>query len=285
MEPNARYMLVGVSVAVVFTSLIAAILWMATSGFSKEDDKTFVIYFKQHSLAGLQIDSPVTMKGIKIGRVADFSISKLDIQKIKVIIKIEKYTPVRVDTEAVISRNLLTGLANIDLVHGTQDSPPLEEPGKGEKYPVINEGASELQAVTESLPDTLHGIQDAITKISQIFSDDNQKNIAGILDDVHKVTGAVAENDKAISAAVQNFASFFKDTGENTNGLKKEFSDTLKAVRVAAESFTQQSSRLGEQFSRTARSVTQATDKLSNPTSILRGPKSEELGPGEEIKK
>ncbi len=183
MESEAKYTFVGAVVVLVFVALIAAILWMSTDLGKKEMQK-YIVYFKENSLSGLEKDGIVTMKGVKVGTIAELSIFPEDIEKVKVVLEVEEGTPVRQNTEAAINRNFLTGIASIDLIHGTQKSPPLELTPPGEDAPVLKESISELQAVTNSLSETLQAIRDGANAVKL------QSSRLG--DDFHEMSKAIS---------------------------------------------------------------------------------------------
>ena len=150
MEPEARYAWVGVSVLVLLTAMIGALLWLVASGGHGEE-RTYRIYFARQSLEGLQIRSDVLMKGIRIGAVSGFTFSATRPGTVEATVAVDPAAPVRESTRAIVERNLVTGLAIIRLVSTTEDSPLLTTAPPGERDPVIAEGASQLQRVSDSL--------------------------------------------------------------------------------------------------------------------------------------
>ena len=141
MEPEARYTLVGTSVLILLALLTAAVVWLVASGQGK-DVQTYKIYFAKQSLEGLQNRSDVKMRGIRVGTVTHISFSTRRQGTVEVVVAVAPTTPVRESTQAVVDRNLITGLATIRLVNLTEDSPPLNGPPPGEDEAVIAEGAS-----------------------------------------------------------------------------------------------------------------------------------------------
>src|SRR5262249_12081003 len=151
-----------------------------------------------HSLDGLQINSDVRMKGIKVGSVASLQISKKNIALVKVNIRVDEDTPVKVDTRATIKRNLLTGLATVDLDKSSQESALLTEVKPDEEYPVIPEGRSELDEVAASVPDLIHDASESIKRLNALLSDENVQLVHDIVANVDRVTSAFAKRDKDI---------------------------------------------------------------------------------------
>ncbi len=147
MEPEAKYTLVGSAVLGLVVLVAAAIYWLATSGQGKEVH-TYTIYFSHQSLEGLQVRSDVRMKGIRVGAVTAFSFSPTRPGTVQVVVAVDPATPVKQSTQAVVDRNLITGVAAIRLQNAREDSPPLPEASAGENQ-VIAEGASQLQQFSE----------------------------------------------------------------------------------------------------------------------------------------
>ena len=91
------------------------------------------------------------MRGVKVGRVESYELSPQNINQVDVTIRVEEDTPVRENTTAVVSRNLVTGLARIDLITPTNPGPELLRNPAGEDYPVIAEGTSDLDQIADAL--------------------------------------------------------------------------------------------------------------------------------------
>jgi len=168
MESKANYALVGAIVIALVACLLGAALWISqtTAGQSQS---FYTIYFMEHSLSGLQVDSDVTMKGIRIGKVRSFKLSPIDIERVKVVVEVAEDSPIKHDTEAVISRNILTGLASIDLTGGTAGSSFRKGVPTGEKYPIIPEGRTELATIADSLPGLVEDLGKLATEARLVF--------------------------------------------------------------------------------------------------------------------
>ncbi len=288
------------------------ILWLAEA----TGDTTytnFTVYFKEHSLDGLQADSDVTMKGIKVGSVQDFYISPKDIEQIKVTLKLQEDTPVKVDTRAVIRRNLLTGLANIDLIHSSTESAPLTEVPEDEDYPVILEGRTELSAIADNLPAVIEDVSEAIHQASAFFTEENRAKFQAILSNVEKATQALSKNDQELQQLIPNINGVTKDLkemsksvtklSENTNAqletITTELVGILNQVKATTANLDKQVTELSASLSNTAQVLSVETanakqdlsvaaqnaartfERYDNPKRLLLGPNEGNLGPGE----
>ena len=301
MESNARYGLVG-SLVVIFTVLIvAAILWLAEVGVSR-DTAYYSVYFREQSLDGLQTDSDVTMKGIKVGTVTDLHIPRTDIERVKVTLKLDADTPIKTNTRAVLKRNLLTGLAFIDLTGSSQETPLLLSIPPGENFPVIPEGSTNLDAIAKSLPGLLTDIDRMVKNLEGTFSDENRVSITNTLANVEKLTGTLANdsvNFSELARELRDASAEVKKLAKNANtevaGLGTDAKESLDAMRTAAQSMksdtatiaqsmavmTTDFSRFVRDFNRTAEVFSTTMDKYTNPRAIILGPDEHAYGPGE----
>ena len=151
MEPETRYTVIGAVVLALIGAAVAGYLWLSSSGRAS-DFRFYTVYFERQSLSGLQVGGNVNMRGITVGRVEAYSLSRDNINRVKVDVRVQRDTPVRENTKAAVSRNVLTGIAHINL-----DTPDGAGPGTdqnvpdGERFPVIAEGTSNLDQIADSL--------------------------------------------------------------------------------------------------------------------------------------
>ena len=312
MDSNAKYTLVGVFILSFFAALVAALLWLSEAT-GERDSKKYLIFIRNHSLSGLQVNSAVTMKGIRIGSVLGYEIPSNDVERVKVQVSVEKSTPVKTDTRAVIKRNLLTGLAWVELKGSTERSPILSEVPEGEKYPIISEGRTDLDVLADSLPGLMEDVSEMVNRIGAIASPENAESVSVTLANLRKVSTTLAENDDHLAKTVKNMdllsQKLLKVTeplealSESADGtikeVRKRVLDGLEAVKEVATALNAETkkisdslrsgvdlalvdlSKLTKDLSRAAQSVALTMDELSNPREIITGPSEGQLGPGE----
>ena len=115
MESDPKYFRVGSFVIICTILLLIFVLWLSGVQDSR-NQKTYTIYFRQQTLDGLQKDSFVTMKGIKVGDVLDTK--RKDLAKTFVASSDEVETPAEQPAET-------SGDENVDSVQ------PTEQPDTG----------------------------------------------------------------------------------------------------------------------------------------------------------
>ena len=273
MEPHARYTLIGGVVMVLACALVAAALWI--SKFNERGQyKFYTVYFRQHSLSGLQVDGDVTMRGLKVGNVVNFEISPRDIQLVKVNLKLQSHAPVKVDTNAVINRNLLTGIANIDLVGGTQAARELDTIAQNEIYPVIPEGANTLEGIKNSLPEVLDNANRLLARASEFVSPDNKQTVSSLLQNLNQVSERLAKSEGHLQQALDAVAGVAEDLKALSQKLTQRSDSLGQAAEVALRT-------LSESIQQAAKKLAATADRLEDPRGLLGVPDRSTLGPGE----
>src|SRR3569623_398426 len=146
METEGRYTLVGAVVLAVVALLTLAIVWL-TGAADTIAYQTYTINFKEQSLAGLAVGSPVKLRGIKVGVVDGYRYSNQQEAAVAVPARIDEGVPVHCGATACIKRNLVTGIAAVEITNGPSEGPLLSKAPDGERYPVIAVGSSDIDKV------------------------------------------------------------------------------------------------------------------------------------------
>ena len=288
MEPNAKYIFVGASLIILVVVFVVAALWLAGSG-QEGEDHIFAVYFKQQTVAGLQIGSDVTMRGIKVAKVRSLRILPEESQGVLVTIRMNDDTPIRTNQVAVIQRNILTGLATIELQTGNDPGQILKAGTTDENAPAIKEGKDTLQSLRMSFEEIMLNINNSLSRLNNFFTPENQANLEQTLRNIRDLTGRA-------SARLDEFTRLdeFKGAGEQTTKLIEETRDfvkettkTLSALRKTttegATILSLKGTELADSMEKAAGGISSTADRYKDPRGILFGPASGSLGPGEGI--
>ena len=76
-------------------------------------------------MAGLNVDAPVKYLGVDVGKVSRIEIDPRNSQQVRLHFLIDRGTPIKQDSLAVLKTQGLTGIAYIELSGGSAGSPPL----------------------------------------------------------------------------------------------------------------------------------------------------------------
>lgn len=312
MESEARYAWVGGGIILLIVALVAALLWLQ-GALDHREFRRYTVYFRQHSLDGLQLNSDVKMYGIKVGKVVDFEILSTEAKNVRVVLELDAKTPVLEGAEATVSRNLVTGLAYIELENRRDGAVPLHGVPKGERYPVINEGAPRLARIAANLEQLAEQGNETLQRINQTLSDQNQKALGATLSGLATFSASLARNAPRIEAAIDATQAAAEDlrglssearqtlarsdarlerlgsqaetvlveARQAVQAMRREVGDTAAELRLATE--------LGlQELQRTGRTLKQAGDNVGDAAIAVRGatdavirPGAANLGPGE----
>lgn len=280
MEPDARYTLVGSAILVLTAAVILAVVWLRGRG-QQNLTRYYVIYFEKHSLSGLQVDSYVTMRGIRVGTVKNLHIQPDDIERVRVVVALAGGTPVKEDTRAVIQRNLLTGLASIDLVGGSQGAPPLETIEGREEHPVIPEGQPGLEELKQDLPELLRQTSAAIQDVRAFLSEENRENANRILANLEVATSNLTDTGRdmkktmdALYTMANDVKAFVREVGPEVRGARSAFEQSARSLSAATVD-------MSKDLGLAVQKLANAAERFEDPRAVLFGPEADVLGPGE----
>ena len=235
METRAHYVAVGAFVLAVIVVGFVAALSLGRVEFA-QDIKRYYIFFRG-SVSGLSKGSLVQYNGIRVGRVVDVRVDPDDLEKIDVVVEIDKdLVPIKTDARAFIETNLLSGVATIQIRGGTSQAKDLE-PEPGHRYPVIAAGSSVFQRVSEAGPQLLDHLMVAVDNLNDLLNPQNRKAISDTLQNIRRITEAFVAPSEEAGELVKNanttvlemtkLLDHVDQSYTERGGLKDEASQTL----------------------------------------------------------
>ncbi|MEZ5729472.1 MAG: MlaD family protein [Burkholderiaceae bacterium] len=253
MEPETRYTVVGAIVVALTLAMIWSVVWLSRTG-AASDYRFYTIRFERQSLEGLQLGGDVNMRGIKVGRVEDYAIERENINQVNVTVRVQRRTPVSENTTALIARNIVTGVARIDLRTPGVPGPELVAVPPNERYPVIPEGFSGFEQITESAnrlarsadsvlgglnallgPGNRNAIEQTLVSLRE-FSAGLQSRLARIDDATASFQAATASLQRTgdqVGESVRSLASAYQPLAGRAGAVLDEGSATLAELRTA----------------------------------------------------
>ena len=224
-----NYALVGAFVLVLGAALIAGALWLASGGaFQKKYDLYLAI--EEESVAGLNLNAPVKFNGVDVGKVRDIRIDPENPERVILLFAIERGTPIKDDTVAILKTQGLTGIAYVELTGGTRDAAPLgAKPGSD--YPVIRTKPSLSARLENVLTSVLAKLDSTSKNINAILSEENQASFKNALADIATVAHTIAARKETLDAGMVNAARTF----ENSAGASARMGPAIGRVGRAAD--------------------------------------------------
>ncbi len=311
MENKVNYVAVGLFVLVLAAVFVVGSIWLAAGGaFQKKYD--IYLAFVNESVSGLNLNAPVKYSGVEIGKVREIRLHPGNPNHVQLTLAIERGTPIKVDTIAMLNTQGLTGIAFIELTGGVATSPPLLATGKDE-YPVIRTKPSLSTRLENVLTTVLTKLDSTSTSVSAILSIENQAAIKSALADIAAVAHTLETHkdtlDTGIASAARTFDNSARVTAQlepmierisrSANAIEKMGNETalasvsarktVDAVGTDMKHFTAETlpevHRLLGEISVMTISLRRLSEQAErNPSSFIFGHKPVPTGPGESKK-
>ncbi len=312
MENDAHYTFVGGMVIAVSLLLAASFIWLM-GGASKIAYQPYSIYFHNESMDGLDINSAVTMRGIKMGEVTNYTFVRGKQESVRVDIKLDKTAPIHIDSRAYVKRSFITGLAVIEIHNPHASSPLLPTTSANGQYPIIAEGSSDLDKMTTSLSQMAKNGAQVLDKLNLVLSDDNRAAVAKTLRNVQVLSGQLIANKHTLDDTLRSFKDSADTVRQTASSLGRTSADMDEQIKLlggkAGTTFTKvdttlddlqqqsviisrqlqrltdaasyQLNQIGADVHRSADTITSTGQNLSNPRALIFNSGKPEPAPGE----
>lgn len=259
MEEKINFSVVGFFVLVLGTAMISGVLWFSSGKYYHKDYDFYLTYLEE-SVSGLKPDAPVSYRGVEIGHVHKIALAPGNIEQVQLTLAVERGTPVKVDTLAVLQTQGLTGISSIELNGGSLNSPPLQKK-VGEKYPVIKAAPSRIKRLDTALSGLIVNINRVSENFNILMGEGNQQAIRRTLADVEVLSHTLAARAAAIDSSLVNAAR----TMENTSRITKELPQLVQRTQRSVENFDRMTNELARTGIR-ARSAIDGTRQFTSET-------------------
>ena len=256
-----NYALVGAFVLLLGAVLIAGALWLASGGaFQKKYDLYLAI--EEESVAGLNLNAPVKFNGVDVGKVRDIRIDAENPERVKLLFAIERGTPIKDDTVAILKTQGLTGIAYVELSGGTRDAAPLSAK-PGSDYPVIQTRPSLSARLENVLTSVLAKLDSTSKNINAILSEENQASFKNALADIATVAHTIAARKETLDAGMVNAARTF----ENSAGASARLGPVIDRVGRAADAIEKMGNEVATTSAGAGRTVSAVGNDVKRFTS------------------
>ncbi len=175
--------------------------------FERKD--VYYVEFDDVSVTGLQVGGDVLYHGIKVGRVDNIKIKPQDVSKVIVSISMEAGTPIKEDVRAILVFVGITGLKAVELTGGSNEAETIKPKS------FIPTGTSTLDTITGKAESIVEKIDRIAANLENMTNEQNQKNIAGILEQTNLI---------------------LTDTRANLTGTLNSLNIIVRSVSVIADS-------------------------------------------------
>lgn len=217
METRSNQVLVGSVVLILLAATAIFTVWLARLGGGVE--KNYDIFFKQ-SVDGIAKGSAVSFSGVPSGQVTEIRLWQPDPQFVRVRIAVKEEVPILEGTTATIQGVGFTGVSQIQLDGATKGAKPITDIGPG-GVPVIPTKPGALGELLNSAPKLLERLSTLTERLTEVLSDENQKSITGILKNVDRLSGSLADRGPEIAATLAETRVAIRQAGAAAEQIGK----------------------------------------------------------------
>ncbi|NLO43853.1 MAG: MCE family protein [Candidatus Cloacimonetes bacterium] len=219
MVSKATKVRLGVFLVVGFMLILIFAAAVAGNKLRQNWDEYYIV-FDDYPVSGLQLGGTVNYQGIKVGRVKDIRIDPNDVKKVLLTIQVEPGTPIKEDTEAVLSLVGITGLKAVEIKGGTNEAMTLKP------LSYIKAGSTMIDNISDRAVSIVDKLDLIAENINEMTNAENRENIAKILEETGLILYETRQNVSSTMAALTRVAN-------NTAVLTDELSQNIETLTTS----------------------------------------------------
>lgn len=226
METRANYALIGAFVLMAAAAVIGFALWLGSSQFNRDFSQYDVIF---PGPVSLEEGASVRYIGIKVGEVESVRIDRRDASMVRARLRVDRSTPVKSDSTAIIDFAGITGVTFVQINAGSDAAGPLL-PQPYETVPVIDAGETPLAALFNGGAEIVGQAGMTIDQLAQLLTDENVAAMSDTLANVRDITSAISAEDAVLLAqAIETLASLER-AGDNLTEASTDITSVAASV-------------------------------------------------------
>lgn len=269
MEAKTHYTIVGFCVVLLCAALLGSALWLSTS-YDKKNYTSYIVYLNE-AVSGLNVDSAVKYNGVPVGSVYRIKLNPNNPQQVRLLLHIERGTPITHSTFATLISQGITGTTFVGLSASSGDLTPLKK-RFGEPFPVIPARPSLLNQLDHVLKEVSENVNVVSVRIKSVLDDENINNFKQSLANIRKFSNIM-------SVRANKLTKELTSAGENISSTMKAGKSALN--KISGEAFPP-TMQLLHKLNHVADNLEKVSNELrQNPSVIFRGTKPLTPGPGE----
>ncbi|MBA2664894.1 MAG: MCE family protein [Bradymonadaceae bacterium] len=226
MATRAQKMQLGIFVAVATALFVLTLVVLTGMQFWETRDE-YTIRIAE-SVSGLEVGAPVKFRGVRVGTVGAIRVMPGNVEEIEIRVLVDATTPIKVDTEAVVSTQGITGLKYIELMSGTESAAEL--PSGGE----IKAGLSVFDQLSGRAQDLSVKAEQLLNNLLVITRPENQQRLDSILMQVDTFWGHLNRLTAEIVETTVLVRTILEDNRAPINSAFKSIEQTSLSIQQVA---------------------------------------------------
>ncbi|MEM6557511.1 MAG: MlaD family protein [Pseudomonadota bacterium] len=226
METRANYALIGAFVLMAAAAVIGFALWLGSSQFNRDFSQYDVIF---PGPVSLEEGASVRYIGIKVGEVESVRIDRRDASMVRARLRVDRSTPVKTDSTAIIDFAGITGVTFVQINAGSDSAGPLL-PAPYETVPVIQAGETPLAALFNGGAEIVGQAGMTIDQLGQLLTDENITAMSQTLANVRDITSAISAEDAVLLAQAIDTLASLEQAGDNLTKASTDITSVADSV-------------------------------------------------------
>ena len=232
METRANYVLIGAFVLMAAVAVVGFVLWLGASQFNR-DFKEYDVVFQ--GPVTLEEGASVRYIGIKVGEVDSVRIDSRDASKVRARLRVDKATPVKADSTAVIDFAGITGVTFVQITAGTEAAGPLRlQPYQD--VPEIKAGPTPLVALFDGGADLIMQAGATLEQARTLLTEENIAAVSGTLQSLDTISGQIAADDAAVIRQANDTLAALEKAGDRLAITADATTDVARSLEGELES-------------------------------------------------
>jgi phospholipid/cholesterol/gamma-HCH transport system substrate-binding protein len=242
-DMNGRAQKIRLGIFIMTSSIILLLLigfFTARRLFEKTD--IYYVAYRDVSVSGLEIGSPVKYLGINVGSISDINIDPDDVNQVIVKLSLKDGTPVKVDASADIVAMGITGLKTIEIRGGSNEAPFLNE----EQF--IRQGTSLVEDISGQAEAIAFKLELVLNNLVDFTQPENLQKITNAVDEISILSDDAGKTFRLINTVVGENRDDLRQSVMYASAMTGRFDSTSVELLAAGKQFNtlMQSDTLGE---------------------------------------
>ncbi|MBI4755423.1 MAG: MCE family protein [Betaproteobacteria bacterium] len=196
MENRAHALVAGVfALALGFATAAAA--WWLSGG---RDDTRDVVLVTTRSVDGLNVQSQVRFRGLRVGKVRDIRIDPADPRRMLVTARIAATTPISTHTRARLGVQGVTGIAYVTLDDDGTGEPLVATPG--DHPPQVALDSSQMEGLTDAAREVAVQVRDLVGRVNRVLDQDNLDRLSRTLSSLEAASAGLESAGRRLPGVI-----------------------------------------------------------------------------------
>jgi phospholipid/cholesterol/gamma-HCH transport system substrate-binding protein len=244
METKANHILIGAFILAATLLGFGFVFWIQNFGAGNSVNRYYILF--KDPVTGLAPASNVLFNGLKVGRVESFEIDPVDSRNTKVLITIDRATPVRRNSFARVVAQGLTAYSSVMITPGTPDEQLLTAANETE-IPLIKAAPGGNGSLFDAAPEVMNNVNSVLRRLDDLVAN-NEQLVRDTLKNVEAFTAELKSNKDKVTSLMRNADDAAAKVGSAAARIDKFLGDNEKSLTDSAASIAA-TSKNAQEFS------------------------------------